>query len=92
MVQIENRQFPMYDIPTMLRLKLKSFHHRETDEDLEDIEWLAENHETIVKAIRNNLNYEHIEFFFRAYIERRGQNQNAEKIKEVFEVTWPPEE
>jgi AraC-like DNA-binding protein len=82
----------MYDIPTMISYKLKSFNHRESRQDLQDIQWLAEKHEQVVNAIRHKLNYEHKEFFFEAFINEHGQGPKTERMRQIFGVTWPPEE
>jgi hypothetical protein len=82
----------MYDIPTMIRNKLKAFNDRQSENDMNDLQWLADNHETTFNAIRNELSYEHREFFFETFIDEHGEGPDADRLKQVLGVTWPPEE
>lgn len=91
-VTIGQRHVPMYDIPTMIRNKLKSFHDRQSENDMKDIRWLATNHATKFNAIRDQLDYGLREYFIGAFIDEFGEGEDADRMKQVLGVTWPPEE
>lgn len=76
----------------MIRTELNLFKRLQTENDMLDLLWLADNHETTFNAMRNKLSYEHREFFFEAFIDEYKKCPNADRLKQVLGVTWPPEE
>lgn len=82
----------MYDIMTMMKLKLKSFDNRQSLPDMQDIEWLVENHGDKIKANQGELNYEHVETFIEAVTEKHGENDDTDRIKRALGAVWPAEE
>ncbi len=91
-VRVGSRNIPMYDIPTMIRNKLKSFFERESENDMSDLQWLADNHAPTFNAMRNQLDYDQREAFLEAFIGEHGEGQDADRLKQVLGVTWPKEE
>lgn len=82
----------MYNIMTMMKLKLKSFDNRQAVKDMQDIEWLVQSHEDLISADRGKLNFDHKETFIEALIDAQGENDRTNRIKTVLGVVWPPEE
>jgi hypothetical protein len=83
----------MYDVMTMMKLKLKSFDGRESQEDMQDIQWLIRSYENEIKNGQEKLDYYQKEKFIGALIEAKGgENAETSRIKMVLGVAWPPEE
>jgi hypothetical protein len=83
----------MYDVMTMMKLKLKSFDNRELKKDMQDIQWLIRRYEEVIKTGQKNLNYYLKKKFIGALIEAQGgENAETDRIRMVLGVAWPPEE
>jgi hypothetical protein len=87
-VTIGNRQILMFSIPTMIKEKLADFYSRQGDNDMQDIEWLADKHEKVLIGIRDDLDYEQRKFFFRAVLEERGWSKATDRLKRILGVEW----
>jgi hypothetical protein len=83
----------MYDVMTMMKLKLKSFDNRDSKEDMQDIRWLITRYEDVIKTGQEKLDYYHKEKFIGALIEAQGgENAETNRIRMVLGVAWPPEQ
>lgn len=74
----------------MMRLKLKSFDQRDSDEDLHDIEWLVLEYPDKIAPVAGQLDYGQREHCLREYHDRIGKKSGF--IRQVLGIAWPPEE
>lgn len=80
----------MYDVMTMMKLKLKSFDGRDAKKDMQDIQWLVGRYEDVIKTGQEKLDYYHKERFLEALIEANEvENTEINRIRMVLGVAWP---